>query len=187
MTKILILMKFFPSLNFLTQELKSLFKTKCPHCNQIGYLLKHSKIYRASKVKNKTKYHGQRVFCSNRNNNNGCGKTFPLNLTIKLPRLNLHTKETSKFLLHYIDSKSARKSWMKHFKNCDDITKPYRFLQLANKSICKLRPFLCTLARPPDKKDKTNCLDLFKHISNAFQSNENCLKFLIIAFQGRIF
>ena len=131
--------------------------------------------------------HGQRVFCSNRNHHSGCGRTFALNLTIKLPRLHRFTKQINQFFLHYMITLCASFSWALTHPECEDITAPYRFLKLVKKAFVKLRPILCNLSKPPDDFTYNTPLHLFSHIKNSFTGCENCMEAFILHFEQRIF
>lgn len=65
----------------------SLKQHACPHCGRRGTLNRHS-VLRGNDpaVVNGSVARGQRVFCSNRSQRSGCGKTFPLFLASVLPR-----------------------------------------------------------------------------------------------------
>ena len=178
---------FFSSLDLLFKATNDLFKTPCPHCKFVGHLIKHSKIYRRAKEKDETIHHGHRIFCSNRNNKIGCGRTIALNLTLKLPRLNRFTKQVNDFFLHYIVSMCACFSWFFAHPKCVDISAPYRFLRLVKKSYINLRPLLCNRTKPPDQFQNNKSLNLFQHIKIAFPENENYLEALILHLQGRVF
>lgn len=177
---------FFSSLDSLDKALKNIFQTKCPHCKRVGFLILHSKIYRLDSNR-QIMEHGQRCFCSNRGKKRGCGQTIDFNLTTMLPRLPLETKKVSKFILHYIESKSASKSWFNSFENSIDITRPYKFFKLVKKRIYKLIPHLVNITSPPIKKGLTNCLYIFQYIKKAFPDSNNCIEALLLSLQSRVF
>ena len=153
----------------------------------VGFLIKHSLIFRRGDTKDQTIQHGQRVFCSNRHNQSGCGHTFAFNLTIKLPRLHRFTKQINQFFLHYIISLCTCFSWHATHPACYDITAPYRFLKLVRKAFVNLRPLLCNLSKPPDEFSRNIPLHLFSHIKNTFSENDNCLEAFILHFEQRVF
>jgi len=148
----------------------------------------HSKIYRVSDVPGADPiFHGQRILCSKRRGKNGCGKTFALNLTIKLPRLNRFTAKMSNFLLHYIASPSAFVAWCLVFPFCVDICQPFRFARHIKKAYLFLNAFLCSLTKPPDKP-KPNTIKFFAHhLHSAFPDSKNPLENLILLLQKRPF
>jgi hypothetical protein len=51
----------------------------CPHCFRTGYLILHGWLYGYQESSCRTRVRrGHRIFCSNRNNRNGCGRTFSM-------------------------------------------------------------------------------------------------------------
>lgn len=50
--------------------------TSCLHCNRCGCLILNGRLYGYSDSDNQRIKRGHRIFCSNRNNKTGCGKTF---------------------------------------------------------------------------------------------------------------
>jgi len=164
-----------------------LFKTSCPHCHTSGCLIKHSKIYRTSNIKGKYIFHGQRVFCNNRDSKKGCGHTFALTLTVKLPRLNRFTSQINSFLIHYITSLIACLAWNMSHPDCTDITASYRFLKLVKRSFFSLKALLCTITKPPDHLDPKSALSLFQHIQSAFSNSKKPLEDFLLFHQKRLF
>jgi hypothetical protein len=64
--------------------------TACPHCKVIGLLVLHGFLrgYDESSPRDKT-VRARRIFCSNRNNRQGCGRTFSVWIADKIRRLSL--------------------------------------------------------------------------------------------------
>ena len=176
---------FFSSQDLLFNACKELSSRPCPHCHQVGHLIKHSKVYRVGEGKRKRIFHGQRICCNKRKKNGGCGRTFALNLTTKLPRLNRFTANINAFLLHYITIFIACIAWNFAHPNCTDITTAYRFMKLVKKASIKLKPLLCTICKPPDNFPQNSVLHLFLHIKQAFPNTENHLEGLLLYHQKR--
>lgn len=82
--------RFFPdfeSLNQFTLSLDCQADTlQCPHCSNRGQLVSHGVIYKQRSIDEKEPV-GKRVFCSNRNQHAGCGRTVQLYVASVLPRL----------------------------------------------------------------------------------------------------
>jgi hypothetical protein len=65
----------------------SLKQSPCPHYGRAGSLNRHSRALGNDPAQaNGQSVRGQRVFCSNRGQRGGCGRTFPLVLVDVLPR-----------------------------------------------------------------------------------------------------
>ena len=64
--------------------------TACPHCDVTGRLVLHGFLrgYDESSAREKT-VRARRIFCSNRNNRQGCGRTFSVWIADKIRRLSL--------------------------------------------------------------------------------------------------
>lgn len=52
--------------------------TACPHCRRKGCLILHGYLYGYSESSSGRIKRGRRIFCSNRKNKKGCGKTFSM-------------------------------------------------------------------------------------------------------------
>lgn len=178
---------FFSSLELLFKACDELFIRACPHCHKVGHLINHSKIYRVGEEKGKPIFHGQRIYCNKRKKVGGCGRTFALNLTTKLPRLNRFTAKINAFLLHYIAILIACTAWNIAHPKCIDITASYRFMGLVKNASNKLKPLLCTICKPPDNFLPNSVLHLFLHIKQAFPNTKNHLEGLLLCYQKRIF
>lgn len=78
------------------QKLK---QTSCPHCNLVGTLIRHGSLqgYDDSKPQRKC-IRARRIFCSNRHNRNGCGRTFSVFKADKIKRRSLSTRSLGRFL-----------------------------------------------------------------------------------------
>ena len=50
----------------------------CPHCKRKGFLILHGYLYGYGVSVNSLIKRGRRIFCSNRNKKDGCGKTFSI-------------------------------------------------------------------------------------------------------------
>ncbi len=65
----------------------SLKQSPCPHCGCVGSLNRHSRaVGNDPKAADGEAFRGQRVYCSNRGQRGGCGRTFALFLADILPR-----------------------------------------------------------------------------------------------------
>jgi hypothetical protein len=73
--------------------------TACPHCKGVGLLVLHGFLrgYDESSPREKT-IRARRIFCSNRNNRQGCGRTFSVWIADKIRRLSLTAGCLWKFL-----------------------------------------------------------------------------------------
>lgn len=70
---------YYPSLQAIEQQTMQLEHAQCRHCGQTRQLVSHGFI-RKKRVGAEPAAVGKRVFCSNRNNRTGCGRTLQLYL-----------------------------------------------------------------------------------------------------------
>jgi hypothetical protein len=70
---------YFPSLQAIEQQTTQLDLAQCAHCQRTRQLVSHGFI-RKKRVGGKPEAVGKRVFCSNRNQRTGCGRTMQLYL-----------------------------------------------------------------------------------------------------------
>lgn len=62
----------------------------CPHCKAIGTLIRHGFLYGFDETSPRRKsVRARRIFCSNRNQRPGCGRTFSVWLADKIRRLSV--------------------------------------------------------------------------------------------------
>ncbi len=72
--------------------------TLCPHCKHSGFLILHGYLYGYCEQDNSRIQRGRRVYCSNRNNKNGCGRTFGVVPASVLPKLVISAQSLWRFL-----------------------------------------------------------------------------------------
>ena len=80
--------KFFHSIVEIGRFIGNLraFKHSCPHCEATDTLCSHGFIHKLGQFSSKHLI-GKRVYCSNRHQKNGCGRTFQLYLADFIPNL----------------------------------------------------------------------------------------------------
>jgi hypothetical protein len=73
--------------------------TACPHCRQVGMLVRHGFLrgYDDSSPRCKT-IRARRIFCSNRHRRTGCGRTFSVWIASKIRRISLTSRGLLAFL-----------------------------------------------------------------------------------------
>lgn len=101
----------------------------CPHCQQQGHLLSHGFVYcnGAAPLEIK-KPRGKRVFCSNRHQHSGCGKTIQLYLDNEIPHLQYDTSHLFIFLTSLISMFSIQHAYKVATKTSDP-RNAYRWLE----------------------------------------------------------
>lgn len=93
--------RFFPdfdSLDRFTLSLRALGdQVSCPHCLNTRQLISHGRVYKQRSISRRVIV-GKRVFCSNRYQHQGCGRTFQLYVALAIPGLRYGTSEVFRFL-----------------------------------------------------------------------------------------
>ncbi len=85
----------------------------CPFCRGIGNLNRHGvlKGFGDEQKRQEEVVRGFRVFCSNRGNRQGCGKTHSVLLAKYLYRHSVQTREVVLFFNGLLEGKSLERSW----------------------------------------------------------------------------
>jgi hypothetical protein len=82
--------------NTIAERLK---QTPCPHCKAVGTLIRHGYLHGFDECNSQRKtVRARRIFCSNRNERHGCGRTLSVWLADKVRRLSLTTRALWRFL-----------------------------------------------------------------------------------------
>ena len=136
--------RFFESLNAITTHLNGTHTNdhQCPHCHSTESLYSHGFV-RKKNFGQTTKIVGKRVYCSNRYNKNGCGRTFQLYLADFMPALHYSCFEFETNLAHFLCLKTTdltRNSYRKcHSRTC------FRWVRKIRKCLPRLREKLLRL------------------------------------------
>jgi hypothetical protein len=72
-------------------------KLECRHCLKHDQFVSHGIVYKQRSIAEVEKV-GKRIFCSNRYGRSGCGRSFQLNVTTKIPRLRYGAAELFVFI-----------------------------------------------------------------------------------------
>ena len=108
--------RFFHSLSSLRQYLSE-FRlqrplTQCPHCQRSEHLIVHDTVHKKA-CGGRSLIVGRRLFCSNRGQRKGCGRTLRLSLANRIPSLFYSTQAVCLFLLALMESLSIHKAYEK--------------------------------------------------------------------------
>lgn len=85
-------------------------KNCCPHCSESHFLISHGFVYKKT-ITTLKKIIGKRIFCSNRFNKKGCGRTFQIYLSLYIPRLHYSADELNLFTKSLISGDSISLSY----------------------------------------------------------------------------
>lgn len=132
---------FFESLDKLSRyasEVKAV--TSCPHCSKKCFLISHGFVYRKTTSGPKCIV-GKRVFCSNRCNSSGCGRTFQLYLSFHPPKIHYHAEHLNVFISSLVSGKSIQAAYLSATAR-NDSRNAYRWLKKLYNNLMHLRDFV---------------------------------------------
>jgi hypothetical protein len=95
----------------LFQQINAIKLAPCPHCKQMGFLIRHSYLRGYDEFGQEQVVRGQRLFCSNRRHRGGCGQTFPVLLADVFWGFMVRARTLWKYLLGVLDGLSRKKAW----------------------------------------------------------------------------
>ncbi|GEM_PF-1075012 len=146
----------------------SLKQSPCPHCGCVGTLNRHSRaLGNDPGTANGETFRGQRVFCSNRGQRGGCGRTFSCLLADVLPR---HTFTAARFwgwlveLLAGLSLKAAAEKLRLPFA----LETVYRLHRRWQHHLDQIRTRLCRQQLPPVSTQTDPGLQTVEHLRLVF-------------------
>ncbi len=167
-------MKYFNNEQDLEQYKSEIKQELCPNpkCRKIGFLNCHSIIYGAYSSDNTNNdVKGQRIFCCNTGNRNGCGKTFALYYASILKHRVIQAKDIWTWLLFIL----------KHgfcYKAMDRCSIPFslrckvHLLKAFIKNQSRIRSYLCRFKKPPNVQNQRNIIQTILHLNDCFSQSE---------------
>ncbi len=162
--------------------------THCPNCQEIGYLILNGLLYgNDEKICAKTIIRGHRIFCSNRNQRKGCGKTFSIFDSNILKRFTISTRSFWLFLSNISNGLNPVPAF-KTLKLNFSTTSIYRFIRTFSDAQSHIRTLLSQRCKPPPLKRNSSCLNqTIHHLKCAFKNTpSNPITAFQLTFQ-RIF
>jgi hypothetical protein len=112
-------------------------KLSCPHCQAFGQFVSHGFVYKylsASEVS----VVGKRLFCSNRSNHSGCGKTIRLYVSKRVPKISYHAANVTLFVMSLIAGMSIKNAYHKA-TGASEPRHAYRWLNKLNLQCIRFR------------------------------------------------
>jgi len=123
----------------------------CPHCNLSGFLILHGYLYGYSETDSNRIRRGHRIFCSNRDNKNGCGKTFSVLKSTFIKNFVI----TAITLWCFLDNLRKGLSLIEAFRQTASSmgeTNSYRLFRKFKNNQVRIRTYLSHLKDPPRLK-----------------------------------
>lgn len=165
--------KFMRDLAELKQRLCSLKQQRCPSCERIGTLNRHSRCYGNDPCAAQGQVHrGQRAYCSKRGQRGGCGKTFSMLLPWVLPRHTYAATRLWNVLERLGTGAPSIKSVWESLRPPLTLVTLYHVLQRLRGRLAAVRSALCRLTSPPPCDLAAPLLQTVQHLRHAFLSSE---------------
>jgi len=160
--------RFVPDAKALSEGLSSLKQQCCQGCEQTETLNRHSFLYgNDPATKDGRLCRGQRVFCSNRGQRGGCGRTFAIFFADILPRHTVSATLLWKLLGQLLTSTSVEAA-------APSLGLPfaletlYHVLQRLRQRLDAVRSLLCRQQKPPASAQSDPLLQTAEHLRSVF-------------------
>ena len=148
-------------------------QSSCPHCGCVGSLIRHSHARgNDPAVADGQTVRGQRVFCSNRGQRDGCGRTFMFCLAEILPRHTLTASLVWPWLVKLLAGLSLKAA-------VETLRLPFaletlcRLRRKLRQRLDHLRTRLCREQKPPVSGQADPLLQTVEHLQVAFPHSES--------------
>ena len=135
---------YYSSLKAIEQQTEQLDNECCTHCKQAHQLLSHGFIYQKQGC-TEPQAIGKRVFCSNRNQHVGCGRTMQLYLSTRVKKLCSAGSLVVAFVLALMTGMTAQCAYYQ-VRRIADPRNAYRWL---NRLCAQLSDYRSVLHQPP--------------------------------------
>jgi hypothetical protein len=160
--------RFVRDTKALNEEALSLKQQCCQDCEQTETLNRHSFLYgNDPATKDGRVCRGQRVFCSNRGQRGGCGRTFSIFFADILPRHTVSATLLWKLLSQLLAAtsvKAAAQSLGLPFV----LETLYHLLQRLRQRLDAVRCWLCRQQKPPASAQSDPLLQTAEHLQSVF-------------------
>lgn len=162
------------------QNLRKAKHILCAHCGATGTLNRHDFRYGNDPDKpDKQTKRGQRLYCSNRGNRGGCGRTMCLVFVLILPGHTITANSLDRLLSNLCKGMSIQAAWEKGRINVA-LQSVYQILKRLRLRIGAIRSHLLKICRSPDSSQRDPLTGTYEHLRDAFPDHRNPTA----AFQG---
>lgn len=156
----------------------------CPHCDQIGTLNLHGylKGFTGTQGNNKI-IRGHRIYCSNRAQRPGCGRTFSIMLSTLFKKYIITTDILWQFLKQITKGLNIFQAFHS-IKSIFQTSTAYRFIKIVILNQPNIRTFLLN-KHPPPKPSKIShpIVETIHHLQSVFARHSDPLSAFQIHFQ----
>jgi hypothetical protein len=138
--------------------------TPCPHCRQTGALIGHGFLRGYAERGSDVVVRGRRIFCSNRGQRPGCGRTFSVLLGAVLSGFVVRTLTLFCFATAVLSGLTRRAAWLREARGALSLSSGYRLWRRLSGAPATLRGRLCRIAPPPDSVARQPLAQLLAHV-----------------------
>ena len=137
---------YYPTLEAIHEQTMQLDVTQCPYCEQIHQLISHGFIYKKQPgLGVDPEAVGKRVFCSNRNQRTGCGRTIQLYLNTTIRYLHHAGRTVMAFVLSLVAGVTIQNA----YEQATGIAEPRHAYRWLNRLCAQLSTYRSLPHRPP--------------------------------------
>jgi hypothetical protein len=143
----------------------------CPHCNIRGCLIRHGYLYGYSESDTSIIKRGHRIYCSNRNRKNGCGRTFSVLVSVFIKNFMITANTLWRFLKKVTEGKSLAGAFRESGGPIDR-SSIYRIFKRFRDHQVRIRTYLVRLKDPPKLKHiKSAAIQTILHLKIVFKQS----------------
>jgi hypothetical protein len=137
---------------------------QCPHCRQTGALIGHGLLRGYAEQGSEVVERGRRVFCSNRGQRPGCGRTFSVLLSTVLYGFVVRTLTLYRFANAVLNGLTRRAAWLSTLIPVLSRSSAYRLWQRLHEAQSSLRTRLSGEVPAPASSAREPLAQLFAHL-----------------------
>ena len=154
----------------LEKKLRSLKQSQCPLCGRVETLNRHDSV-KTNRPDHASEKHitGKRVWCCNRGQRGGCGRTIKLLFAWALPRHSF-TGHILSTLINGIYKGESVKSVFEEMGILLSLDGAYHIIQRLRSQMDMIRSVLSGRGPPPDSEHPDPLIQTIAHLRSVFQS-----------------
>ena len=167
--------RFFKNEAHRKQFLANLKLIECPHCTKTCYLICNGRLKGNDPDQQGCGQieRGQRIFCSNRGNRQGCGQSFSILEPTLLPNRSINTLALTLLITAVLTCSGCL---YRAFNQCTQwsfsLSSAYRIWHEIDRWQSQLRHRLCQCTGPPQSRSTEPRLQLIAHLQAAFKTDD---------------
>ena len=171
----------------LARERRLAKQRSCPHCNAIGALNGHGPLRGYDAFGNPGQVRGHRLFCSNRGNRPGCGRSVSVWVGRFVPRFSVQTGVLLRLLMAVLQGGSTRDSLAQADPHGLSERSGYRLFSRLLRAQSHLRTRLCERGPSPPSQSAAPFAQLLSHFRSVLEAPDDLFQEFQCAFQMDLF